>query len=61
MRKSWFSEEQIVVILAEQGSGMSTAEVCRRHGISQTTFYKWEAKYGGMDVSEARHMKTLGG
>ena len=59
MRKSRFSEEQIIAVLAEQERGMSTAEVCRRHGISQTTFYKWKAKFGGMDVSEARRMKTL--
>ena len=59
MRKSRFSEEQIIAVLAEQERGMSTAEVCRRHGISQTTFYKWKARFGGMDVSEARRMKTL--
>ena len=59
MRKSRFSEEQIIAVLTEQERGMSTAEVCRRHGISQTKFYKWKAKYGGMDVSEARRMKTL--
>ena len=59
MRKSRFSEEQIIAVLAEQERGLSTAEVCRRHGISQTTFYKWKAKFGGMDVSEARRMKTL--
>ena len=59
MRKSRFSEEQIIAVLVEQERGVSTAEVCRRHGISQTTFYKWKAKFGGMDVSEARRMKTL--
>lgn len=59
MRKSRFSEEQIIAILAEQERGMTTAEVCRKHGISQNTFYKWKAKYGGMDVSDARKLKTL--
>ena len=59
MRKSKFSEEQIIAILAEQERGMLTSEVCRRHGISSATFYKWKAKYGGMDVSDARKLKTL--
>jgi len=59
MRKSRFSEEQIIAILAEQERGMATTEVCRRHGISSATFYKWKAKFGGMDVSDARKLKTL--
>jgi putative transposase len=59
MRKSKFTEEQIVAILAEQERGMATSDVCRRHGISAATFYKWKAKYGGMDVSDARKLKTL--
>ena len=59
MRKSRFSEEQIIAILAEQERGTKTAEVCRNHGISQNTFYKWKAKFGGMDVSDARRLKTL--
>ena len=59
MRKSRFSEEQIISILAEQERGMSTSEVCRRHGMSSATFYKWKAKFGGMDVSDARRLKTL--
>jgi len=59
MRKSWFTEEQIIGILAEQEQGLATAEVCRKHGISQGTFYKWKEKFGGMDVSDARRLKTL--
>ena len=59
MRKSRFSEEQIIAVLGEQERGLATSEVCRRHGISQTTFYKWKSKFGGLDVSEARRMKTL--
>lgn len=59
MRKSRFSEEQIISILAEQERGMSTSEVCRRHGMSSATFYKWKAKFGGMDVSDARRLKPL--
>lgn len=59
MRGSRFTEEQVVAILMERERGASTADVCRRHGISQTTFYKWKAKFGGMDVSEARRLKTL--
>ena len=59
MRKSKFSQEQIIAILAEQERGMATSEVCRRHGVSSATFYKWKAKFGGMDVSDARRLKTL--
>ena len=59
MRKSRFSEEQIIAILNEQESGRSTAEVCRRHGISQPTFYNWKAKFGGMEVSDAKRLKAL--
>lgn len=59
MRTSRFTEEQIIAILAEQERGRSTAEVCRKHGISNATFYKWKAKFGGMDVSDARKLKTL--
>lgn len=59
MRKSRFTEEQIIAILAEQEQGLATAEVCRKHGVSQATFYKWKAKFGGMDVSDARKLKIL--
>jgi putative transposase len=59
MKGSRFSEEQIIGILREHEAGAKTAEVCRRHGISDATFYKWKAKYGGLEVSEARRLKSL--
>ena len=59
MRRSRFSEEQIIGILREHEAGVATAELCRRHGISDATFYKWKAKYGGMEVSDAKRLKGL--
>ncbi len=59
MKRSRFSDEQIIAIVKEQEAGMATAEVCRRHGVSGATFYKWKAKYGGLEVSEARRLRSL--
>ena len=59
MRKSRFTEAQIIGMIKEQEAGRATAEVCRRHGLSPATFYKLKAKYGGMDVSDAQRLKAL--
>ena len=59
MKRSRFTEEQIIGILREQEAGIPVADLCRKHGLSSPTFYKWKAKYGGMDVSEARRLKAL--
>ena len=59
MKRSRFSEEQIIGILREQEAGSPTADVCRKHGVSSATFYKWKAKFGGLDVSDARRLKAL--
>ena len=59
MRKSRFTEAQIIGMIKEQEAGMATAEVCRRHGLSPATFYKLKAKYEGMDVSDAQRLRAL--
>ena len=59
MKRSRFSEEQIIGILKEHQAGLGTKELCRKHGISDATFYKWRSKYGGMEVSDARRLKAL--
>ena len=59
MKRSRFSDEQIIGILKEQEAGGATADVCRRHGISPATFYKWKSKYGYLEVTEAKLLRTL--
>ena len=59
MRKSRFTETQIIGMIKEQEAGLTVAEVCRKHGISLASFYKLKAKYGGMEVSDARRLKQL--
>ena len=59
MKRSRFSEEQIIGILKEHQAGMSAADLCRKHGISDATFFKWRSKYGGMEVSDAKKLRAL--
>ena len=59
MKRSRFSEAQIIGILKEHQAGLGAKELCRKHGVSDATFYKWRSKYGGMEVSDARKLKAL--
>ena len=59
MRKSRFTEQQIISMVREHDAGISAAELCRRHGLSEATFYKYKAKFGGMTVSDAQKLRTL--
>ncbi len=59
MKRSRFTDEQIIAILRDGETGMTTKEVCRKHGISDATYYKWKARYGGMEVSDVQRMKQL--
>jgi putative transposase len=59
MKRKRFSEEQIIAILKEHEAGVAVAELCRKHGVSDASIYKWKAKFGGMEVSEARRLKQL--
>src|SRR5271170_2049246 len=59
MKKSLYTEEQIVGILKESEAGVATPELCRKHGVSQQTFYRWKAKYGGLEVSDAQRLRQM--
>ena len=59
MKRKRFTEEQIIGILKEHEAGVSVAELCREHGVSDASIYKWKAKFGGLDVSEAKRLKAL--
>lgn len=59
MKRERHTEEQIIALLKEHEAGMKTADLCRKHGVSEATFYNWKAKYGGLEVSEAKRLRTL--
>jgi putative transposase len=59
MKRSRFSDEQIIGVLKEHQAGVTAADLCRKHGVSDATFYKWRSKYGGMEVSDAKKLKAL--
>jgi len=59
MKKSRYTEEQIIAILKQHEAGVKTGDLCREHGISDATFYNWKAKYGGLDVSEAQRLRQM--
>jgi len=61
MKRKRFSEEQIIGVLKEHEAGMKAADLCRKHGIGEATFYNWKSKYGGLEVSEARRLRSLEG
>jgi putative transposase len=59
MKRKRFSEEQIIAVLKEHDAGVKTADLCRKHGVSEATFYNWKSKYGGLEVSEAKRLRAL--